>query len=107
MTSSFVYKTVFPSKLNALHRHGASDVKTFFSRPVWTSQMRTVPSADADTNEVVSQFTSMVHTVPLCPLYEPKCSPLIEYHTEGTLSLPDENNKSPSRLYRICVNERS
>jgi hypothetical protein len=32
---------------------------------------------------------------------------LMEYHTEGILSLPDENNKSPSRLYRIFVIERS
>ena len=73
--------------------------KYFSSFPVSTSQTRTELSADADTNAVEFQLTSIVHTAPLCPLYVPKRSPFIEYHTDGVLPLSAEKSRSPSRLY--------
>lgn len=53
------------------------------------------------------QFTSSDQTAPLCPLYVPMRSPESEYHTQGNRALLHVNNKSPSRLYLMCVMERS
>lgn len=46
-------------------------------------------------------------TAPWCPSKVPSLSPLREYQTLGWWSLADENNRSPSLLYLICVIERS
>jgi hypothetical protein len=49
----------------------------------------------------------MVHTVPLCPLYVPRRSPLWENQTLMTSSFEQEKRRSPSLLNFICVKERS
>lgn len=45
---------------------------------------------------------SHVHTVPLCPLYEPTRTPSSEYQRLGERSLAQLTNTSPSRL-NLCA----
>lgn len=56
---------------------------------------------------MVCQSTSRHHTTPPCPLKVPKRSPFRDHHTLGLESFAAENNRSPSRLYLICVMARS
>lgn len=56
---------------------------------------------------VLCQFTSKHHTAPWCPMKFPNLSPFNENQTLGWWSLAEENNRSPSLLYFICVMARS
>lgn len=75
--------------------------------PVSQSHIFSVLSPAPDRNLEVVQSTSMHQTAPWCPSNVPRRSPFSEYHTFGLGSFDDENNRSPSRLYLICVIARS
>ena len=88
-------------------RTGFAVGNVYLAWAVRASHILQVLSAEPDMKFTVCQSMSIHHTAPLWPLYVPRRSPFSENHTLGFLSFDEENIKSPSRLYLICVMERS